>query len=150
LPVRFVPRLRGVLVLYLSYHPTAAFRACPPRSHANTHWTKQEDQDAVLTLLIVSVFATGGTTALGLSLFFMERIVKAVSPAMLLCFRAGTAGAMISLAVSLIKRAAPLLPLLFIRLPLLSFKYLTTLYPVRLHTSCLNRRTSSKERLSFH
>lgn len=101
-----------VLVLFLHCHPTAAFRTCSPHSDANTHWTTQEDQDTVLTLLIVSVFATGGATALGLSVFFFERIVKAVTPGMLLCFRAGTAGAMISLAVSLIKHAAPLLPVL--------------------------------------
>ena len=67
--------------------------------HSNTLWPTQDAGSESLTLRIVAVFASAAVTVLGLSIFFVKRLASAISPPMLLCFRAGSAGAMISVAV---------------------------------------------------
>jgi len=64
----------------------------------HAHGEGSGDGSETLTLRIVSVFASGGITLLGM-LFFFTKQGKALSVGALLCVRACSAGAMISVAI---------------------------------------------------
>jgi len=62
------------------------------------HDDEEDSQAKTLTIRIVAVFATAATTFLGLAVFFTKQS-KAISTETLLCLRAASAGAMVSVAI---------------------------------------------------